>query len=235
MISMAMFTKLWGLKKLRKITRGSRNFGTAPYKAYTDPNQFHIEDALGHPRLLVRTDEKGRRYQRLEWRDMPREDVHIHNTFGRRSANESHVRKGLAKMARRPGINIIVHPTRPREEIAYTGSFFFQKSGEGKAGIRIYIKRNPRAEETRHNIITEPLISIEDIFEKPPKNPDSRGKNTDLKRIVNNAIEFARRALGTRQIRLSSERHIEAHFLTFKRRPTFLEFYDLRELRMKYP
>lgn len=170
-------TKLFGLKKLKKIVANSGQWSVAPYKVYSDPEQFRLKHTLDRPRLLVRTDERGRNYKIFDWSGMPRTEFEATDEWGFKN-NEKTMRENLSKfdsnfkgdtkvsMFRRgrdrlSGIasrirRLIVHPTFLREKIALTGRIELFKSPDGGSIVRISFLENPSPAYRLHRKFFEP-------------------------------------------------------------------------------
>ena len=86
--------KWFGLKKLRKIAGKDPRWNAPKTIVLKKGEHYRESQRNGLPRLLVRTDEKGKRYQNLSWGSMPRTDILSHE------ANESMTRFVLEKQRR---------------------------------------------------------------------------------------------------------------------------------------
>lgn len=157
------FNKLWGLKKLREIAKGSNRFRVIPFKVYEKPEQFRLKHALEQPRLLVRTDEKGRTYKKLSWARMPRIDINKPRKPFNKSKNEKMIQRELEKIGNTDSMGekleeedkrnarLIVHPTKKRRQIAFTGQITIENLNlSGEIVLRISLAKNPSAQVLVH-------------------------------------------------------------------------------------
>lgn len=237
-------TKLWGLKKLRKIIRGfpasaGRIATLAPFKVYDSPAQFQRVHAQSQPRLLVRTDERGRFYDRLIWHLMPRFDFYFASKgLSRVLRGERSFRKKLQKTVV-PGARnarFIVHPTRLIGEVDWVGEIEFGRFLFSKRNrIRLMLGRQ-RQSPSKH-LRGSFFMYGSSILEFEWKNnhlvlvdPLSQHRLEGIHSLVTNIELFLREAFRQKQLKLERHRTV-VRFNTWIDDPTTPEFYDLQEYR----
>ena len=230
---MTQMNKRFGLRKLKKIA-GAPNtrWFVSPHFVLRKPEQFRLSQAKGMPRLVVRTDERGRKYNTFIWGSMPREDVHV------AGSSEEHIQKELSEIfAKTPAYFIrkipqealIIHPTRPREDIEYTGAIRVAKGiGKRPPSIEIFIAK-PAPDKKIHRDL--PFDSFEVVFSNGSfalRNPNQ--KSVVHNQILEHAIDLLQEAVRTKQLNLSRPESIIS-FLTWKDAPSRLELFDMIERR----
>ena len=248
---MLQTTKRFGLQKLKKIAGGPNSrWVISPHFVLETVNQLRNKKLLGKPRILVRTDEKGKTYKHLEWGQMPRFDV----------ITSSDVRKNQKAISKTEGIRFnyktppdtfenhrakysklrkyIIHPTRPREEIAIAGrvtickmfgktllSFFLSPTPSSfGAAIVTYEFKNGRIKK-----VTDPKLSSRFKFDSSLATPEQL---LVRRKIVANALKFLKKGIESKQINPRRFNTVFS-FLTWKDAPTKLELYDLIERRLE--
>lgn len=234
-MSIVQRTKLQGLKKLRLISKYTKGIACAsPFKVYSSSDQFRLKHAMGNPRLLIRTDEKGKVYRDLYWEKMPRTEI-VGSTL-----NEDEVQRVLGDVSQSHSrMWMLVHPTKPRTEIAYTGVINLTK------GTRPYLKivQNPASDQKNHRLLLGNLIYL-NFVEAHSLGP-LRKKNSghfeinvaniqrfdpEMRKVTENAVHFLNQGIRTGHIKIG--RHdTEMSFLSWKDQPSLLEFFDLIENR----
>ncbi len=155
-------SKKAGLDAVKRITRLANQVrpGTAsftPYKVYAKPQDYQPAHSKGAKRLLLRVDEAGREFKRVEWSTTPRSELDVSSTQG---ASPEKVRAEIKKLLTgkldtrvqmlpwpegkpRP-TRVIVHPTRPRSEMYGEGNVSLgEESEEGKKQVRIDFRHRP--------------------------------------------------------------------------------------------
>ncbi|MDO8648041.1 MAG: hypothetical protein Q7R70_06555 [Candidatus Diapherotrites archaeon] len=225
------YNKLFGLKKLKKIAQSVPQASVTPFKVYSRPEQFRLSHSLEQPRLLARTDEKGRQYKRLRWEEMPRGDAVTKN----RSESEIHKWLNSFQYNQDPldsfsGRNrmllfgsrkrFIVHPTRERSKIAVTGAVRIEKGI-----IEIWINENPSAQEKIHRRLFSQKSILSDIGNLDKLNP-----RVEKNKLPANVIAFLKSGVKTGQIKLG-RKLTELSFLSWKEAASMPEFFDLIEKR----
>ncbi|MFA6399945.1 MAG: hypothetical protein WCW44_06305, partial [archaeon] len=123
--------KHFGLKKLRKIAGADSRWFVSPHIVLTSPEQFRMAQTRGKARLLVRTDEAGKKYDYFMHDYMPRFEIPGPTLFGQidnqkvrlASLGEREIQKRLAQAKEDANIQryqgrlrYILHPTRKRED-----------------------------------------------------------------------------------------------------------------------
>lgn len=222
------FTKAHGLKKLKKIVAGSNNWRVAPYVVLNSAENFRRNQMRGMPRALVRTDEIGRVYKRLSYNAMPQGDINL------RATNDKRIRQKLGEYVfvdKLRGLlggkaKLIVHPTKPRGKILWTGRITINY-GSGK----IELRKKPPVREHYHKGV------YNTNFEARVENgtfeiQESRAQTPEVDKILDSLGAFVRTALEKRQIKPAS-RSNEIYFVIWKDAPGVIEFYDLIERRLR--
>jgi len=258
---MVQRTKLFGLKKLKKIAGKDPRWFVSPYKVYSSPEQFRLAQALGRRRLLVRGDEKGKSYLRYDWGSMPRTDVNVGRPPITRKGSlrkERKVRAELDKLGNRSILNsnmslvekgflkgrarFIVHPTFLRREISVTGHAVLTKDSSGKTTLKISISFNPSKEATYHrgvrkDVMAEYLISPEQWTRRSKPligiwNPRRlSADNSALSETIVGQIVDFIKKGVELKQIKLGRQHTEISFLTWKSDPKQIELYDLIEKR----
>ncbi len=223
------FNKLWGLKKLRVIAKGSRRFSFAQFKVYEQGKDFQAEHAMGKERLLIRTDEKGKAYKHLAWVRMERKDADAGKSEDELKNEIENARKSSREGWR---TRVIMHPTKPRKNIAFTGQVRIEKRTNNKTLIRVGLMTKPDERKHIHRGINFEWFEFgfngKKIKFLPRQSPQKYGRNTI--KIVENCLVFAHKAIKSRQVK-PRKRETIAHFLSFDDSPQKPEFYDLEEFR----
>ncbi len=252
------YNKLWGLKRLRTVCKhlpGVARF--ALFKIYDSPTQFRLSHLKENPRLVVRTDEKGRTYRRLMWETVPRFDINVADyqprwwevTKGLKTSGiERRIRKGikaetsrfnqeLAKSERadKQFMRYLVHPTRARSDVKYTGNLAVVE-GKNSAGsfanqqtVRLSIgERSDFHYFGRGNSIVLFHISKSPSGIQIRREITQSAKNAPIK-LIENLEAFLQKAIETRQLKLN--RPDLLLFNTWKNEPYIPEFYDWQEFR----
>ena len=232
-------TKYYGLNKLRKIVKGASNVTITPSKVYERPNQFRIEHAEGQPRLLIRTDEKGKRYESLSYGRMPRSEVLLGSHT---MADETRIRnqmKGTFSLLRGQGGEMlneqekkkavfIVSLTRKREDIALAGEIAI---GDAVSQARIKIINpgtSPDFGRYSHPVIESIALERTDSGFRIPRGTVLKFPET--RKLLANAINFLNKGIMEGHIKAGRTK-TELSFLTWKDSPQKPEFFDLIELR----
>ncbi|MCX6803564.1 MAG: hypothetical protein NTY48_03255 [Candidatus Diapherotrites archaeon] len=241
-------TKLFGLKKLRKIVQfaGSKgNWYVSPHKAYNSPKQFRLSHSLGRDRLLVRTDEIGKTHNWHEWMYMPRGDFHLPKNLPA-SEQEQQVRQEcrdyLLSLPNPHKLRIIAHPTFAREQIHLSGEIKIEPvvGIYGQRSIFVQIKWGyPEA----HNVIHRNSLPFKKTFflgKKRVIDPKYANNDADCTRspdnakhsrmVISSAEQFVRTAIASGQLRMGAGRRaFSISFLTWKNNPKSMELFDLIE------
>lgn len=248
------FSKLWGLKKLRLIAGNDPRFGVIKWFTFRNRKQAEARNPNAE-RLLLRTDENAKAHKRLMWHSMPRTEI-----FESFHSATPESEKLLSFLERNPA-RLIVHPTRIREKIAWTGQL--KVGAETKWSeqmVRINLVKNPPTNlatdenalvhRNLFNIFGEQYsrdyrsgkASITLRFKisgnslEPTKESreilDQIKSEKGASEIVGNSLEFLRRGINLRQIKFNRF-ETELLFVTFRDKPTFPEFYDLKEKRAR--
>jgi hypothetical protein len=236
-------SKLFGLKKLKAMTKGCPQIVVSPHKVYSSADQFRMFHTKNNPRLLVRTDEKGRNYKKYDWSVVPRDDVFLkektmrNGYFGviSKKLNELEVRERIDEIANRifRMHRIIVHPTELRKKVGLVGNVFIDKSGWITLNFSPNSKSNPHFRFQFFKYSTALWI---DRTKKPVQIKLSSGDmkrldHPNVKKILIPLIDFLNKGFKEGQIKMS--RDTEISFLTWKEKPNEVEVYDLVEKRLK--
>ena len=224
------YNKLWGLKKLRLVCKrlpGVARF--APFKVYHFPEQHQTTHDQNRPRLLVRTDEKGKSYRQLEYNIVPRFDVKTDEW------TPAYVRNQVSQRTKEPSRffqqrgRFIVHPTGTRESVACTGNIYLipatKRSG---AVIRIDWGHGSKSGDITFDQTVSTRLLPSDIEHLPAHAPAGVSRA-----LAANLAAFLRMAIQTRQLNLSREH--EFRFNSWKDDPDVPEFYDWKEYREQKP
>ncbi|MFA5931642.1 MAG: hypothetical protein WC821_05020 [archaeon] len=254
---MVQRTKLFGLKKLKKIVGTDPRWVVSPHKVYASPEQFRLAHARGNKRLLVRGDEVGRNYTKFNWASMPRFDVGLRQflfSVDQKNAEEQKARKDIGKIGKhyidghfynpsasgmlgekalaRKKMRLIVHPTRAREKIETTGqALITNRSGQTK--LYFWLSFNA-GKETVHRQIPKD-VSVEYVLvngkwkqlTKFLYSKNASRRKADL--VIKRMNEFIKRGVELNQIKLG-RLETEINFLTWKGDPK-IEVFDLIEKR----
>lgn len=232
-------SKLFGLKKLKLVTRNSNRWTYSPYKVYSNPDQFRLKHMKNQPRVLIREDTKNRKFSVIPWESMFRDEIIVSKFYSKFQKIDliSHKLSDLKRHLHKT--RFIVHPTRKREDIHSFGQIKFQRYGE-KRIVQIYLNpfdrsmsNNEIVNKTRFmrvnfkNLLT---LNVEKrngkfIIEDPPYENFPK----DQHEILKEAVDFARVALKSKQV--NPNRHTDISFLTWKDAPKNLEFFDWIEAR----
>ncbi len=240
---MVSYSKLFGLKKLRLLAKGNPNAFVSPFKVYSSLNQIRKSHFRGMPRLLVRMDEKGKRYALLTWGAMPRKDL---------KANEinSHIDNLQLQSMKFPEryrkrIRYLIHPTRNRSEIAWTGRIsvsntrYFKYSKLDFKNSNLVLTSAPSPANEIHRNLNEYNLKISLSDKGFQYNCSPLSKLDPLKKqqatsIANTLCNLFTNGIKTNQIKLGRY-YTSISFLSWKDAPTILELYDLAEERYKPP
>ena len=251
---MAITNKLWGLKQLQEITAGHEGLSTIPYPVYLSPKEFRLEHLMGMPRLLIRGDERGLTYNKLNWDQMSRKELVVDSIsepkgrigrFFRKITKIDFKVKQIEKLlaeVQSQGNNfhltqLIVHPTRLREDIAWTGRLVSKNFSKDKSKIVLDLKKNPSKSLKFHRgLFDDSSPFLGDLHHIEIARVDANGfkklaaGKKEIMGIVSNAEKFISSLLKNKavldKLRLSGK--LEASFVAYKDKPTHLEFYDLR-------
>jgi len=239
--------KRFGLMKLKKIS-GAQNqkWMVSPHIVLQTPEQLTREKLNGATRALVRTDEKGKRYHTLSWATMPRFDTNLkHPKLGTKIPlkkiqqeihNKEEFRAALEIPYKKKRV-LIIHPTRPREQIAYSGQILINNA---LREITLKISKTPGKNETHRNLTQAKLIFYKI---KNGRLTQTKMLNQDGYTPIKRKINFPKEMLLSRRIKAFLEKGIREHqinpkrgeteisFVTWKDNPTKIEFYDLIEFR----
>ncbi|QQR92461.1 MAG: hypothetical protein IPJ89_04910 [Candidatus Iainarchaeum archaeon] len=231
------FTKLWGLKKLKKIAQGLRPglVTISPYLVRPTNPHLRPRDIGNSERLLVRTDEKGKRYDNLAWSFVPRYSI---NTSGyskdsRRlsKAIEENTKKRYDSFNRgsRDSVNPphyfkhlrhIIHPTHGYSNVYSEGIITIAPLRRATRSIITIVLPYGAKKEFTYDYKTRRV----DAFEKAKYGPEQR-------RILSRLLRFLRYAIQSNQLQIKPTRFLTLRYLTWKDAPTIPEFYDLQEYR----
>ena len=251
--------KLWGLKKLKKITQLTPGIATcAPYKVYANPNQFRLGHAKGMPRLLIRKDEKGRTYRTLEYGLMPREDANLDSPASSRrsiwsrltrrspqAVQEHSVQKQMKRMEKTKGLDsidrklyrarsrFIIHPTRKRADVFWTGKVWLYQL---EKDLEIEVSLGRGNEDDTHYF--KHPVNFKVFWEngKLAKIPWDYLKQRfavdpeKMSKLFDNLQQVLKAGFDSHQIKVG-DRTVVLRFNTWKDTPEQLEFYDLIEQR----
>jgi len=226
---MRQFNKQYGLKKLQQIAKGARNASVSPQVVLDSPEQFRIAQAKGMPRLLIRTDEIGRTYKRLNYGDMPREDILLDSHT---KADESKVRIGLQDIISRKRskrLKIIVHPTRKREDIALAGMIRISPK------LTVLGIARPRLDKDHREVIRTDFQLQLRKDKRGFRLTGASGLRTlspEEQKFIAHALAFLNK--GLREGQIKAQHSTELNFLSWKDKPSEPEFYGLVEKRGKF-
>lgn len=226
------FTKLWGLKKLKKIAQGlpSNVAGVAPYLVRPKDPHLREADLRRSKRLLVRTDERGKAYRRLQWAYVPRYSVDIPVAESKKQAlsryirmrtrvaydNEKNFFDGNAHinpLGRFKHLRHILHPTR-----AYS-----ERNAESM--IEIFSDGIHVNLPTREEAII--LVMRGKRFFRTKKDNFTPGERM----LLGNIMRFLKQAIRSRQINPLKSRRFVLRYSLWNDSPHTPEFYDLQEYR----
>ncbi len=251
------YNKLRGLKKLREITKHTPGRATyAQFKVYERPEQFRIGHAQGMPRLLVRSDEKGKTYNRLRWASMPRLDLNIEAKPSRARLTERlRARRAQGKAQREMGrryhgtvdsekklesypfskyARFIVHPTRRKEDMFCDGKVcIFRIDDNNFAQISMDFPANStnshlagRWSERNFTCQWEGGKFLSAYGSIIYAQAINR-----FPQLIGNLEAFLKAGIETGQLQFRPRgRDIVMRFVTWKDKPEVPEFYDLLEL-----
>jgi len=251
--------KRFGLQKLKKIAgTPNQRWTVSPHITLKNIQNLRQKKLKNKPRLLVRTDEQGRAYDSLNWRKMPRFDAQTKEKIKDTQleiaqAEKETLHKGYNYSTPESRIHYIttrryiIHPTRPREEIAYTGRAEIIKYGN-KSFLGIYISKNPDPTKPIHrSFLNAPKLTYEITVKQIKRTGrigyahipttyriDAQTKTTQahIRQLAANVLNFMRKGIRKHQINPRRPR-TEISFVTWKDAPTKLELYDLIEYRKK--
>ncbi|MBI4043240.1 MAG: hypothetical protein HY393_00345 [Candidatus Diapherotrites archaeon] len=122
----AQLNKWRGLRKLALIAKGLKGKATVSPWITLQPGQ-RFPEGVRAPRLLVRTDERGKEYRQLQWRTMPR-----WNSTPSTIQNEIAVKTAEFPPKEKRKTIFIVHPTRNREDIEHDFRLDFLQDRDGR-------------------------------------------------------------------------------------------------------
>ncbi|MEI7961498.1 MAG: hypothetical protein WCI04_04130 [archaeon] len=246
--------KWFGLNKLRKIAGGENpKWGITPTVVVSHPEQLNSLRFENAQRLVLRTDEKGRTYSQLNWETMPRYDLELDQTTGKIDPKKNYgtVAKLNAgrKWVRRNKTNYILHPTKERQNIAFTGQITFGRELANKLEVSFWLVKDPPANRTIHRemvgkikvtfLLKNGALKVESSEIPTKKRPlwravlglkKTQANLTNEEKILGGVREFVEKGIKERQINPNRQR-TQLSFLTWKDNPTKIEFYDLQEIR----
>jgi hypothetical protein len=227
-------TKLWGLKKIRKIHLEAKRQGITlnsrgiPYYVFSNPNQVQAHHVQGAERILIRTDfTKTKMIQTSqEWSYLKRTE-----TTEATNGNVNKVRECMRALTptTRKKTRFILHPTKLRKRIHFSASINKTSTGEiyldlkipGETeihrqvpGTKIKLKIKNGKVMVSKNFIRSVLFTIK------PK----------LRAFVENAVSFLNEGIRQRQINISPKsKPFELWCCSFKGEEGFPEFFDFLE------
>ncbi len=200
--------KLYGLKKLREIAKHLHGIAhVSPFKVYEKPGDYREVHARGKQRILIRTDEKGKRYVHHDHAWMPRRNV--------TELTDPKVISGVMremKEMRKVDLRFIVHPTNDRAAIYCEGKVKIEPNS-------IWIELGDLA--LFYDAQMERITNF---------SGDSRKKTTQ--QLVQNIEKVVQTAVRSGQVKQTRNRTYTLCFLSWKSDPTVLELYDLKEFRI---
>ncbi len=212
-------TKHWGLKKIKLISRHNKNWVASPHITLRSMEQYR-EKMLGKkPRLLVRTDEKGKNYDSLSWRELPRtETITQKTTKNPKIIIEEEFKKKLSKKNISKKAVLILHPTFKRKNINFFGNLTLFPNGKI---IICYTSQKSICRTNKvHRTATVNETSLHII--KTRTGYRFKGisglnslKNKRLKKGIFNALQFMKKGLELEQIKLG--RNTKIHFIGWKK------------------
>lgn len=228
------YTKLSGLKKLRIMVQGHKDVSYSPFKVYTSPEQFQLSHAQGRPRLLVRTDTSKRTYVSVgNYHAMARGDVTNLTDLNR---TRQQIKSIVDRNNLRHNKVIIVHPTRKREDIAWSGELIIKTENNApKLFFNLVFAPSPRKKDLRNlptNFTVKCDLKRGRFSSTGTKNFEGLRpmQKVQAQLIFMKVIRFLNSSISSNQIK--PNRYTELAFLSWKDRPTSLEFFDLVEERM---
>ena len=225
------FTKLWGLKKLKKIAQGlpSRVVGVAPYLVRpTDPH-IRERDIAGSDRLLVRTDEKGKSYQKLGWAYVPRYSIDL--PFSRKKPG------ALSRYVR-----MRTRAAYDTEKNYFDGNPKVNPPGRFKHLRHILVpthanemRHAENSVEINHGAIGIHLPGADTIEWHQKGNKWVRSRKVELnpmqRALLARIMRFIREGIRSKQIIPRVGRRFVLRYMLWKNNPGLPEFYDLQEYR----
>jgi hypothetical protein len=236
-------TKHFGLKKLRKIAGSDPRWEVAPFKTYHDAKEFRMPHFKGNPRLLLRGDEKGKRYSKLSYPEMHRAETNSWLSGHTFASDEERVRCMIDSVKNHAGQGkhtvVIAHPTKPRGEMLLTGQVSIGPRPDAPLPeISLRIAENPGwATIPNHRDIVQEIVKW-----KYKKGKIVANRKLDaLAAIIKNrrhfetiraVREFLAKGIKDGQIKPNRQR-TQIAFIVWKNAPGKLEFYDLIEERAK--
>lgn len=222
--------KRFGLKKLKKIAGNDPRWSVSPHLVLESPRQFRSSQAKKKPRLLVRTDEVGNSYKRLDWLTIPRFDSTPKKVERKARLLEDTVRKKLHETGIRYSlkynpdrIRYVFHPTKPREQIHSFGIISLFKNNTVRIKIGPAIPKNTMHREQ---------MSFQFIFHKKNNKWFCELEDEHYAKynpLIKKMLAFVEQGIETKQ--LKTARYPEISFLTWKDQPTKPELFDLIEKR----
>ncbi|MEK6970442.1 MAG: hypothetical protein AABW68_01965 [archaeon] len=224
------YNKLWGLKKLRIIAKQLEGIAyVTPFKVYDSPSQVRASHYGNAERLLIRTDDRGRRYHHRDWAVMPRESLLGNPSY---TFPVERVKGKMDEMSTRLNeiawngerkTRFIIHPTRKFDRIndaSHTDGHIIVR------GNMIMIKYNGFWYEYHFREKFSPLLDKQSDGRKKPM---TRQVLKNIQRLIDVAVL-------SKQISLRKDRKYVLRFLTWNDNPSLLELYDLQEFRqLPYP
>lgn len=221
-----IFTKRYGLGKLRLITRRLPGLVTlSPHRIYRDSTQYRVAHSGEMPRLLVRTDVSGKRYRdSADWWVAPRTE------FPTGPAKE--VKQKLSELKRAPKMMYIVHPTRKREDVEWAGGILVMSEPKGMQTHLILMRPDSREHHWREidkKQIDIPLEMNGGVFHLSAEK--RRKYSSEIQQIISRTITFLNMGVQLKQLKLNNSREFTIWFNTWKDSPGMLEFFDFQERR----
>lgn len=229
-------TKLFGLKKLKLIVQGIPGVRVAPFKVLGKPADFQQKHASGSPRLLVRTDERGKQYRSFQYAAMPRRDVptDFSEKTIRTHLEEMEILANLGK-PRKSRFWYIIHPTRNRWAVELTGNIrFFIERGTPCAGVKFTSETNEKSHffnEDAGEWCKYEWISGRLTPTKFSSQFQSELLSPRVKAMMDKIELLIQRAYITKQVADHGNRTTVIKFNTWNHAPKEIELYDLREVR----
>lgn len=231
------WTKLVGLRKLKKLTLGSNEFAVAPFKVYSNHSQIKDSLLVAAPRLLVRTDELSKQYGTMNWASMPRfevltSEVSKKNTGKKSKALATAIQKKLGEfpvyLRNMGNIRLIIHPLPDRNSILYSGSIVIDRS-RFFAQISLRKDPNPNLQDFRGEPMAASYYLLGKILirDEPHFGIFSRRKrrNQPDYPVIDKALRFLKLALKKKMLQ---DKNHELSFVVYKTNPNVLEFFDFR-------
>ena len=130
--------KRFGLMKLKKIAGAPNpNWFVSPHVTLTTNQKLTPKKINGSTRLLARSDEIGRNYRKYEYASMPRKDLPVIEINPNEKSSPELVPLINQLKKYRPKSVLVIHPTRPRGDIRWTGSIQIANITKGATPVLV--------------------------------------------------------------------------------------------------